>query len=138
MKNPQFGGASEQITRQGGFAPVFGDGGRSLHYTESNSDISSLWKLDSATGTRTLVEPAVIKRTYAPTKDGVYFFTRSQTGDRNSLCFINAATGRKTVVSSTTKRLGNGVGLSPDGAALYFTQLDQGGEELLLAPGFWR
>jgi len=68
---PGSGGASEQITKEGGFAPVFGDEGRSLYNTQTNAGLSSLWKLELTTRVRTLIQPTVVKRAYAGSRAGV-------------------------------------------------------------------
>jgi Tol biopolymer transport system component len=131
------GGVPEQITKEGGFAGVLSPDGASIYYSSDNAPVTSLWELRLATGKRTLVTASVIRRAYAPSSQGVYFFSGSTGQDQSSLFFFDKQALGKTVVFRTDRRLGNGITLGTDGHTFYYTQLDVSGRQLLLVSNFW-
>ena len=136
---PSTGGVPEQITKEGGFAAVPSPDGASIYYSSDNESVSSLWELRIATGQRTLVTSSVIRRAYAPSAQGVYFFSGSTGQDPSALYFFDKQSLGKTPVFRTDRRLvSTGMTLAPDGHALYYTQLDTSGHQLLLVPNFWK
>ena len=134
---PSAGGVPEQITKEGGFAAAPSPDGAFIYYSSDNAPVSSLWELRIATGQRTLVTSSVLRRGYAPSSQGVYFFSGSTGQDQSSLFFFDQQSLQKIIIFRTDRRMGNGMTLALDGHTLYYTQLDVSGRQLLLVPNFW-
>ncbi len=132
------GGNPVQVTKSGGFAPVPSPDGKSLYYASNNALVTSLWKQDLASGERKQIASPVLRRSYAPAFNGVYYFSGSTSEQRSSLYWLDEQSHRSTLLFTTDRRIGNGIALSPDGHKLYFTQLDVSNHQLLLAQNFWR
>lgn len=132
------GGTPVQITRDGGFAPVLSPAGDVLYYTSDNAPVSALWKLNIASGERKLLAPHVLRRSYAPAANGVYFFSGSISEERSSLFWLDALSPRGKQLFTTLRHIGNGVTLSSDGRSFFFTQLDVSERQLLLVQNFWK
>jgi Tol biopolymer transport system component len=135
---PSHGGPVQQITRDGGFAGVPSPDGENLYYSSDNSPVSSLWQLQLATGKRTLVASSVIRRAYAPTAKGAYFFSGTSSKRQSSLWSYEERSQQKIPLLITDKKIFNGIAISSDEQTLYYSQLEESGHELLLLPEFWR
>ena len=66
---------------------------------------------------------------------GVYFIPAGNAAG-GSIKFLSFATNKITQVTSSEKRLDDGLALSPDGRWILFTQYDQAGSELMLVDNF--
>jgi Tol biopolymer transport system component/DNA-binding winged helix-turn-helix (wHTH) protein len=134
--NPS-GGTAGQVTHEGGFAAKLSPDGQFLYSSESNAPHSDLWQTDLHTRERTKIADSVVKRAYAPTKDGIYYFTHIRYAE-TALWFYNLKAKKNTHVFSTDRVIDGGVALSPNGRYLYYTQADSNTHDLLLAPNFWK
>jgi Tol biopolymer transport system component/DNA-binding winged helix-turn-helix (wHTH) protein len=131
-------GTPVQITRNGGFAPVPSPDGKSIYYSSDNAPITALWKQDLASGERKLIAPSVLRRSYAPGVNGVYFFLGSISQQRSSLFWFDESIQRSELLLTTDRRIDNGVTLAPDRRSLFYTQLDGSSHQLLLVQNFWK
>lgn len=132
------GGAPVQITKAGGFAPVPSLDGQSIYYSSNNESVTSLWKQNLASGERKLIAPLVLRRSYAPAANGVYFFSGSTSQQNSSLFWFDETSQNSSRLFTTDRRIENGVTLAPDGRSLIYTQFDVSDHQLLLVPNFWK
>jgi Tol biopolymer transport system component/DNA-binding winged helix-turn-helix (wHTH) protein len=132
------GGVPVQITKEGGFAAIPSLDGKSIYYTTDNAPISPLWKQDLVNGNRKLIAPSVLRRSFAPAKNGVYFFTGSINEGRSSLFWIDDASLHRKQLFTTDRHVGTGLALAPDGRTLWYPQMDISGHHLFFVQNFWK
>jgi dipeptidyl aminopeptidase/acylaminoacyl peptidase len=131
-KAPFAGGAAAQVTRTGGGIPFESmDGGWVFYIKETNSGRLSLWKTPVAGGEETMaVEPG----RYAIARSGIYFLPVG-TADLRHYSFANGIT---RTIRPLQLQLSGGpwFTVSPDEQWLLYTQVDQGGSDLMLVENF--
>jgi len=85
-------------------------------------------------GAVTQVLPDVFRADYVVTKKGVYFIPRAK-DDASYIGFLDFASGKQSVIVKTkTPELG--LGISPDGRTLIYSQVDYVGRDLMLVENF--
>jgi len=78
----------------------------------------------------------VYRVNYAVTDKGIYFTPRTGNDSTSSVQFFNFATGATTQIVKVTKMLDLGLGVSPDGRTLLYSQVDHTGSNLMLVENF--
>lgn len=129
------GESPQQVTRHGGFSSHFSPDGRYLFYTRDNQLRSALWRLELASRTETLVAASILNREFAPSADGVYFFS-SSTPKTSTLQFSNCSSIVQSL-QTFERPLRFGVALSPNGQHLYYGQFDEDNANLMLVRKMW-
>lgn len=132
------GGTPVQITKNGGFAAVPSLDGKWLYYSSDNAPVTTLWKQNLASGKRKPIASSVLRRSYAPAENGVYFFSGSTGQQRSTLFWLDESSERSQPILTTDRHVEQGVALAPDRHTLFYTQFDVSGHQLLLVPDFWK
>jgi Tol biopolymer transport system component len=131
---PAEGGDSIQITRQGGRGPLESPDRKFLYYGRSQP--WGLWKCPVEGGPETLVAPSVSFLNYAVTQKGVYFIPAADPGSTTPVQFLGFSASVPKTVFAIGKPVTTGLGVSPDGKFLLYSQIDQKGSDLMLVENF--
>jgi Tol biopolymer transport system component/predicted Ser/Thr protein kinase len=135
-KMPAEGGDSLQVTRKGGEEAFESSDGKFVYYSKVNNWPTSLWKVPVKGGEETQVIESVTPRAFAVSNEGIYFVTLPNAPGACSIQFFNFATGKIEQITEITKSVGAGLTVSPDGRSILYSQLDQGGSDLMLVENF--
>jgi Tol biopolymer transport system component len=128
-KIPAGGGDAVQVTRHGGYNPSESKDGKTIYYTKIDSNIASLWKVPVEGGEESQVLDSVY-RDFIVTASGVYFKSNSL------LQHFDFTTGNSKTILMFEKPLEVGLSISPDEHWLLYTQVDQGGSDLMWVDNF--
>ncbi len=134
-KVPSGGGEAVVVTRQGGFEAFESHDGKWLYYTK-NDWASSLWTVPTEGGEEAQVLESVDARAFAVAKEGIYFIPRPDSARRYSIQFFNSATKRTRPIATIEKPVWMYLSVSPDGRWILYSQVDQGGSDLILVENF--
>ena len=128
------GGAVVQVTRRGGSGPLESHDGKQLYYVKRDGN-GGLWKMPVEGGEETQIVPDVYRVNYAVTDKGVYFIPHGGKDYTSSVRFFDFATGTTTQIVKT-KPPDLGLGVSPDGRTLLYSQVDHTGSNIMLIENF--
>jgi Tol biopolymer transport system component/predicted Ser/Thr protein kinase len=129
-KMPAGGGEAVQVTRYGGYNPFESDDGKTIYFSKSDARFGPLWSVRTEGGGETAVLDSVLAGGFAVVRNGIYFVSRS------SLRYYSFPTGISKSILTIEKPEGLGLTVSPDGHWLLYTQVDQGGSDLMLVENF--
>ncbi len=138
-KMPATGGAAVQVTRQGGFEGFESPDGKYFYYAKARQ-APGLWRIPVSGGEETLVlnhHSAGYWRYWAVMEQGIYFATAAS--GRPRIEFFSFATSKVTPVATIDKAIDSniwGLTVSPDSRWILYTQLDQGGSDIMLMENF--
>ena len=142
-KAPAGGGEPVQVTTNGGHFALEDPAGEFLYYVRRLEDRDiALWKTPVSGGEESKVLDSVAGRNFAIVPGGIYFMQAPKEGDRDpsaSIRFLNLADGRVEIIArlpSTDLRMTQGLGVSPDGQTILYTQADDISSDLMLIEGF--
>jgi Tol biopolymer transport system component/serine/threonine protein kinase len=131
------GGSKVQVTQNGGFAAFESPDGKYVYYALSRSQ-PGLFRMPVEGGKEEPVYTG-LKPGYwgywALAANGIYFADREADSAPPGVYFLSNA-GMRSKVAGVDKNLvpaDSGMGLSPDGRWLLYTQLDQSGSDIMLA-----
>jgi eukaryotic-like serine/threonine-protein kinase len=129
-KMPARGGPAEQVTRNGGYTPFESPDGNTIFYTKNASNLCALWKVAANGGGETQVLDAINFHQFAVSRGGIHFISWPQLG------YLSFLTGKSKTILTLQKRTISGLSVSPDEHWLLYTQVDQGGSDLMLVEKF--
>ncbi len=129
-KIPAGGGEPIQVTRNGGSNPMESPDGSWLYYSRVENGVSPLLKMPAAGGDETQVLDAVEGRAFVVATRGIYFLLRS------SLQYYDFAAAASRPVKTDKAPSNSYLTVSPDGRWLLYTQVDQGGSDLMRVDHF--
>ena len=133
-KVPAEGGAAAQVTHAGGSGALESRDGKMLYYVKRDGN-GGLWRMPVGGGQETEVVPDVYRVNYDVTDKGVYFTPHIGRDYTSSVEFLSFATGATTSIVKT-KPLDLGLGVSPDGRMLLYSQVDQTSSNIMLVENF--
>ena len=133
-KVPAQGGDPVQVTHAGGSGALESPDGKTLYYVKRDGN-GGLWKMPVAGGQEAPVVPDVYRVNYAVTDKGIYFTPHIGGDYTSSVDFLSFATGTVTQVVKT-RPLDLGLGVSPDGRTLLYSQIDQTSSNIMLVENF--
>jgi Tol biopolymer transport system component/DNA-binding winged helix-turn-helix (wHTH) protein len=133
---PASGGAAERVSLHGGFAAMPSPDGRSLYYTADHHPVSSLRVLDLSARQEDTIATGVLPRGFFPVSDGVYYVAGSSYSTQ-TLHFFQTSSRTSQTLFTFGKPVMEGIGLTPDGKQLFYSQIDYTGSELLWVENFW-
>jgi Tol biopolymer transport system component len=135
-KIPPSGGVEAPVTRKGGFAALESLDGKTLYYAKSRQ-ATSLWKVPVEGGEeRQVLGSLGLWSNFAVLDRGIYFIARSESAAGSSIQFFNFANERIRPIAAIEKPVDLGLTVSPDGRWILYSQLDQGGSDLMLVENF--
>lgn len=130
---PADGGDAVQITRNGGTNATESEDGKSIWYLNSDRGIWNV-RIDGSVAVRVVAGPVSDTGPSGVTHEGIYYFTA---GPHSVLQFFSFATGKSRLILAPVKPLGFGMGVSPDGHWLLYSQIDrEAGSDLMLVDHF--
>jgi Tol biopolymer transport system component/DNA-binding winged helix-turn-helix (wHTH) protein len=132
-KVPSQGGASVQVTRNGGLVAFESPDGTALYFTKTENN-ATLWKSGLDGNGETAVVQGVAHRGFAVTADSIYYLRVEPGGE--TIRRFRFATGEDTRITGLAKTAYLGLAFSPDGRYLLYSQIDQQGSDLMLVDGF--
>ena len=132
---PFNGGDAEQVTRDGAECADFSPDGAWLYFTKGGG-AGGIWRMPFAGGEATRLTGALFRYKYAVAGDGLYFMPAPEAPRKNSIRFLNFATGAVTEILKIDKPVDLGLAISPDGRNLLFSQEDYSGQDLMLVENF--
>ncbi len=133
-KVPAAGGAVVQVTHAGGSGALESPDGKMLYYVKRDGN-GGLWRMPVEGDQETQVVPDVYRVNYDVTDKGIYFTPHIVRDYTSSVEFLNFATGTTTTIVKT-KPLDLGLGVSPDGRRLLYSQIDQTSSNIMLVENF--
>ena len=129
------GGEAVQVTHGGGFAPTESADGKTLYFTRQDGP-GSVWKMPVAGGEETKLFDNLYRYNYALADKGIYYIPHIAADNTTSIQYFNFATGQSTQIVKIPKVTDLGLGLSPDGRTLLYSQVDYTGSNLMLVENF--
>ncbi len=129
-KVPAGGGEAIQVTKNGGSNPLESPDGSWLYYSRLENGASPLLRIPTAGGAETQVLDATDARSYVATTEGIYFLLQS------SLQYYDFAAAASRPVKTDKKPSISYLTVSPDERWLLYTQVDQGGSDLMRVDHF--
>lgn len=129
------GGPAQQVTRNGGFSPVIAH--NRLVYAANQARVTTLRELNLKTNEERDLAMGVMRRNYAPSRDGVLYIGPGADG-RYSLQFLPQNSQPAHSIFQFSAQPSEGMSLSPDGRLLYYGQSEKAGSNLLLVQDFWK
>ena len=130
---PAEGGGAVQVTKNGGYVAFESADGEFVYYAKGLFD-TSLWRRPVGGGEETEVLPSLTGNAFALVSKGIYFGDPNSDGS-TSIRFLSFTTG-KVMTVITIKRQGYGLSISPDEKYILYTQVNQGGSNLMLVENF--
>jgi eukaryotic-like serine/threonine-protein kinase len=119
---PSTGGKVIPVTEHPGYASSESPDGRFLYFTDSDTPIANLWKLDKETGREESMKLAVYRRGFAPDTEGIYFQVHG-TGKYPEIWFLNLHNRKTRLIEKLNGEVAVGLlSVSPDGRFLLFTK----------------
>jgi eukaryotic-like serine/threonine-protein kinase len=136
-KMPAKGGEAVQVTKDGGYAPRVSPDGKFLYYTKTLSS-TSLWKVPIEGGVPSkVIEHLSDYENVAIVKSGVYFAPADDArGISSSIQFLRFDTNNISNVTTFEKSFVYGLTVSPDGAWMLYSPVQQFRSELMLVENF--
>jgi Tol biopolymer transport system component len=133
---PAQGGATEQITSNGGYVALESADGNTLYYTKTGSyGVEPLYAHALGGSEERQVLERVAGRGFDVFEDGIYYLTPS--GHRTAeIRFHEFATGRSRVVSAIDALPGLGLSVSPNRRTFLFAEFVSAGVDLMLIDNF--
>ena len=127
------GGASEQVSRGGGFDPIETADGKSLYFLRSREAPALVRRTPD--GTEEVLVPELAGRFWTIGPTGIYFGDKQ----RKRIMYYDLAT-RKTqpllTLTGPIVQSNRGISVSPDGKDLLWSQLDSQSSDIMLTENF--
>jgi len=129
-KMPAGGGPAEQVTRNGGQTAFDCPDSSTIYYLKNGSNLSPLWKVPAEKGEESQVLDSVNFSQFAVSQGGIYFLSWPL------LQYFDFSTRKSKTILTLHKQPSLGLSTSPDERWLLYTQVDQGGSDLMLVENF--
>jgi dipeptidyl aminopeptidase/acylaminoacyl peptidase len=142
FRMPLAGGDPVQLTHAGGIVAFEAPGGKAFYYAKSNGCGSPLFRRDLQGGPELIILPRVCGRGFAVTESGIYYVDVADTARPGpstlTLRLLDPTTGKSREISQSDRPLVgvNGLGVSPDGAAILVSASPHWGSDLFLLEHF--
>jgi len=137
-KMPSAGGPAVQVTRHGGFAPFESSDGKFVYYAKGLT-LPGLWRISSNGGDEVQVmssPEAGFWGYWALVDAGIYYLSST---NKPEIAFLDLATRQSTrvfVTDNPPAREAPGLGVSPDGRTVLYTQLDALTSDIMVVDNF--
>jgi Tol biopolymer transport system component/DNA-binding winged helix-turn-helix (wHTH) protein len=137
-KMPSAGGAAVQVTHNGGYGGFESADGKYFYYAKGDN-VPGIWRVSTSGGEETEVVPSLeagFWGYWALADDGIYYV---DTSELPAIVFYNFTTRRTTRLfdlESRPARYSTGLGVSPDGKTILYTQLDAFSRDIVLVENY--
>ena len=137
-KMPSVGGAAVQVTHRGGYGGFESADAKFFYYAKGDN-VPGIWRVPTSGGEETEVLPSLEAGYWgywALVDDGIYYL---DTSEPPGIAFYSFATRRATRVfnlESRPARYVTGLGVSPDGREILYTQLDAFSRDIVLVENY--
>jgi Tol biopolymer transport system component len=130
-------GEEVQITRNGGDFPQESPNGKFVYYEKGWPSQCSVWKIPVEGGEETKVLDSVHPHgKWAVGIEGIYFFAPADEQRHTEMRLYEFATGKTRKILTIESALDQHIAISPDGRTILYTQIDEGGSDLMLVENF--
>ena len=135
---PSNGGAAVQVTQQGGFGGFESSDGTLFYYAKGET-VPGIWRVPTTGGEETEVIGSLeagFWGYWGLTENGIYYLDASEPA---AIAFYSFSTQRSTKVfelESHPAREATGLGVSPDGRTILYTQLDAISRDIVLVENY--
>jgi eukaryotic-like serine/threonine-protein kinase len=133
-KIPANGGEPVQVTKHGGYVAFESLDGKFVYFSKGLL-VTSLWRVPVVGGEETKIVDSVMGQAFALGKKGIYFVAPNPDGS-SAVQFQSFATGKVTTIALIQRSVEFGLSVSPDEQFILYTQVDQGGTDLMLVENF--
>jgi len=133
-KVPAEGGPAVLVTTKGGFAPLESPDGKFIYSILIAADRMSLVRVPTKGGEAQQVLDSFSD--FAVVEGRIYLVPKRDPKSSDSIQFLNTTTGKIRRIASFEKPVGGGLAVSPDRRWILYSQLDQGGSDLMLVENF--
>ena len=136
------GGEPVQVTTRGGHSALEDPNGEFLYYHKTLDELeTALWKIPVDGGEESKVLDSVITRNFAVAQGGIYFMQAPEEDDPErsySIRFLDFSGGPTQLVTRLPAKaeMTWGLGVSPDGKSILYSQIDDQSSDLMLIEGF--
>jgi Tol biopolymer transport system component len=134
-KAPAEGGTAVQVTRNGGHEAFESADGKHIYYVTEEVP-SGLWMIPVSGGPERMLLSQGVRGFWALANNGVYFVGSPESDQ--TIEFFSFASQRREPLLSLPKgvRFNSGLGVSPDGRWLLYSQLDREESDIMLLENF--
>ena len=133
------GGTPVQVTRDGGFFAQESTDGATIYYKKSLAD-PRVWKAPLANGfpdgPESQILDSVQRTNFEVSKEGIYFVTIRDRSGFYAIRFYDFASGTIRTLATIRKDVEWGLTVSPDRRTILYSQIDEGGSDLMLVENF--
>jgi len=133
-KMPPHGGEAVQVTKHGGYVAFESLDGKFVYFSKDLL-LTSLWRVPVHGGEETKVLDSVLGQAFALGRKGIYFVEPHHDGT-SAIQFRSFATGKMITIAVIQRPVEFGLSVSPDERFILYTQVDQGGTDLMLVENF--
>ena len=135
---PTGGGAQEQMTYEGGWAPFDSFDGQSLYYARSESGQGPLLARPTSGGMERTIVRCVNERSYAVGPGGIFYLdcAREPTSSQRALRHWDAATGQNRAIGTLEAPVTAHLCVSPDGRSILFDRSNASMFDLMMIENF--
>jgi Tol biopolymer transport system component len=133
-KMPADGGKAIQVTRQGGYVAFESLDGKFVYFSKSLR-LTGLWRVPVEGGEETKIIESIMGQAFALGRKGIYFVAPHPDGT-SAVQFQSFATAKLTAIAEIHRPVEFGLSVSPDERFILYTQVDQGGTDLMLVENF--
>ena len=137
-KMPPAGGAAVQVTHKGGYGGFESSDGKFFYYAKGDN-VPGIWRVLTSGGEETEVLSSLEAGYWGYwglVDDGIYFL---DTSESPGIAFYSFTTKRSTKLfdlESRPTRYVTGLGVSPDGKTILYTQLDAFSRDIVLVENY--
>jgi Tol biopolymer transport system component len=135
---PSGGGEAVRITDNGGSVSFESIDGESLYYTKTDGRCVPLFVRSLSGGPERQVVDSVCFRGFVVTAGGIYYVGGASSGREYAVRFFDPGISKSVDVYKIDSRfrLGQGLGISPDGKTILISAANNSGADLMLVEGF--
>jgi hypothetical protein len=126
------GGSLQQLTRNGGLAPVVSADGQTVFYSRGEGDRAAVFKIPAAGGMEEKVVEGVHRSNFVVSPRGIYYCAVGRT----ALHFLDFKSGKTTELFASDDPVDLGLALSPSGRRILFAKRDNLNSDLMLVEDF--
>ena len=137
-KMPSNGGAAVQVTHNGGYGGFESSDGKYFYYAKGDN-VPGIWRVSTSGGEETEVVPSLeagFWGYWALADDGIYYVDTTEQPGMVFYSFKSRHATRLFDLESRPARYSTGLGVSPDGKTILYTQLDAFSRDIVMVENY--